>query len=418
VKKSRITIIVLFTVLGILLLLYFIFNDKEKRYQWNESYDAESDQPYGTLFIKKLLEDFRPSGHLTFNDKKPVQHLLDSLTLTRNTDYVFIGQEIYLDELDKKALVSFIRNGNDVFISSLSYPAEIIKEIYSSECDHEIYYQSNRAPEATLNFYHDTLRREQGYSYAFRYGAEDVGYFWQSLDKTAFCDSTKSLIPLGYQDPERVNFFKLKYGKGNLYIHTNPLVFTNYFILKSDKLEYASAVFSHLSGKNIIWDEYSKVPFMRNENKYDSPLYYILQQPSLKYAWWLLLTGIVLYVLFAAKRTQRIIPVLEAKSNTSLEYVQLISTLHFQNGNHLDMARKKMKYFLYFIRSKYGIHTQKNFTDEQLKKLAEKSKVNLSDVKKIFEKFHLIDKYSYSNIEPDKLDDLYKAIEVFYQNCK
>jgi hypothetical protein len=418
VKKSRITIIVLFAVLGVLLLLYFIFiADKAKKYQWNESYEAESDQPYGTLFIKKLLESYRPDSRLIFNDKKPLSHLLDSASVKRNTDYVFIGQDLFLDVKDKEALLSFIRNGNDAFISSLSYPQEIVKSIYASECDNEIYYQSNKEMTAALNFYHDTLRRDQDYSYCFRYGSEDAPYFWQSLDKSAFCDSTKSLVPLGYQEPDRVNFFTLPYGKGNLYVHTNPLVFTNYFITKADKLEYASAVFSHLKGKNIIWDEYSKVPFMQNENRYDSPLYYILRQPSLKYAWWLFLISVILYVLFVAKRTQRIIPVLEPKSNTSLEYVQLISSLHFQNGNHLDMARKKMRYFLYFIRSKYGIHAQ-SFTSEQIEKLAEKSKVNLGDVKLIFEKYHLIDKYSYSNIEPNKLDDLYKAIETFYQNCK
>jgi hypothetical protein len=178
-------------------------------------------------------------------------------------------------------------------------------------------------------------------------------------------------------------------------VHTTPLVFTNFFITKPDKLAYASGVFSHLKGENIIWDEYSKAPFIRNDNKsYDSPLYFILQQPSLKYAWWLFLISVILYILFAAKRTQRTIPVLETKSNTSLEYVHLISSLHYQNGNHLDMARKKMKYFLYFIRSKYGIHAQ-HFTDDLLGKLSEKSKVNLGDVKKIFERYHLIDKYSY-----------------------
>jgi hypothetical protein len=418
VKKSRITIIVLFAVLGVLLLLYFTFNsDKEKRYQWYEGYEAESDQPYGTLFMRKLLASYKPDGHFTFNRKKPLYDLLDSLDIKRKTDYVFIGQDIYLDGKDKEALLTFMRNGNDVFISSLSYPEELINSIYSSECDNEIYYQSNKELDATLNFYHDTLKRESGYSYVFRYGAKDMPYFWQSLDKSAFCESTKSLIPLGYQQPDRVNFFKLQYGKGNLYVHTNPIVFTNYFITKPDKLEYASSVFSHLKGIDIVWDEYSKVPFIRNNDVYNSPLYFILQQPSLKYAWWLLLISVMLYVLFAAKRTQRIIPVLEPKSNTSLEYVHLISSLHFQNGNHLDMARKKMKYFLYFIRSKYGIHTQ-NFTDEQIEKLAEKSKVTLGDVKRIFEKYYLIDKYSYSNIEPDKLDDLYKAIEIFYQNCK
>ncbi len=50
-----------------------------------------------------------------------------------------------------------------------------------------------------------------------------------------------------------------------------------------------------------------------------------------------------------------------AKVNTAAEFLNVISSLHYQNPNHLDMARKKMRYFLYFIRAKYNINTQ-NFT--------------------------------------------------------
>ena len=180
---------------------------------------------------------------------------------------------------------------------------------------------------------------------------------------------------------------------------------------------YASGVFSHLRGKNMIWDEYSKLPFWDDGNAYNSPLYYILQQPSLKYAWWLLLLSVVIYVFFAAKRTQRIIPVLEPKTNTSLEFVNLISSLHYQNGNHLDMVKKKMKYFLYFIRSKYGIHAQ-TFTDGDIQKLSEKSKVNIHDVHLIFNQYNLIERNFANDIEANRLVDFYHAIEKFYTNCK
>jgi hypothetical protein len=231
-----------------------------------------------------------------------------------------------------------------------------------------------------------------------------------------FCDKTP-VLPLGYQSSNQVNFLGVPHGKGHLYLHTNPIVFTNYFISKSENREYISGVFSHLGGKNIIWDEYSRMPFIQNNNSYNSPLYYLLQQKALKYAWWLMLISVLLYILFAAKRTQRIIPVLEAKNNTSLEFIQLISSLHYQNGNHLDMARKKMKYFLYFIRSKYGIQAQ-TFKDEHILRLSEKSKVDHAEVESIFRQYHLIEKNSNSNIDVNRLLDLYNSIESFYKLCK
>jgi hypothetical protein len=418
VKKSRITIIVLSIVLSIALLVYFIMSSLgEKRYQWNESYRTDSDQPYGILFITKLLEGYRPDGKFVLNEKKPLKELLTRSDLKANTDYIFIGQSIHLDEEDKTALRNFIHDGNDAFIAALGNPKELIDAIYQHECAPDIEFESTLLDSVTMNFYHDALHKTGGYTYAYRFRTDDEQYYWNTFSNDMFCEASRSVTPLGYQEPDKVNFLKITYGGGNLYLHSNPLAFTNYFLLKQDKVDYATGVFSHLSGKNIIWDEYSKIPFIGNPNKNEGPLYYILQQPSLKYAWWMLLLSVVLYVLFASKRTQRIIPVFEPKTNTSLEYVNLISALHYQNGNHLDMAKKKMRYFLYFIRSKYGIHAQ-TFTEEQMKKLSDKSKVGLAEIRSIFSQYHIIERNSYSNIEANRLLDLYYAIEHFYKNCK
>jgi hypothetical protein len=418
VKKNRIVIVILFTVLATSVLLYFAYlNENTKRYQWYETYKATSDQPYGTLFIKQLLEDYRPGGDFIFNDKKPLHELLSNKNLKKNSAYVFIGQSIYLTEEDASALVHFIDNGGDAFIASLDLPEKILKDIYYPECDSTITIDFTETESMNLNFYHQTLKLNGGYNFAYRYGLEDRSYSWNYISNKAFCDSTATLVPLGFHRDDHVNFLKIPAGKGNLYIHTNPIVFTNYFLLNSEKTAYAAKVFSHLKGNQIVWDEYSKLPFTENNNAYNSPLYYVLQQPSLKYAWWLLLVTVLLYVLFFAKRQQRVVPVLEPKTNTSLEFVNLISTLHYQNGNHLDMARKKMKYFLYFVRSKYGIHAE-TFTLEQMQKLADKAKVGISDVQIIFQQYALIEQKFQHTMEANRLLDLYNAIENFYRNSK
>lgn len=415
-KKGRITVIVLFSVLGLLLLLYFIFSDDKKRYQWFESYEVGSDQPYGTLFIKNLLHGYRPGGNFTFNTRKPLGELLKSDDNRKNTDYIFIGQSIYLTDPDLDALLDFIDAGNDAFIASLGIPDELIRRIYLSECDQEVAFNGKETISVSMNFYHKDLYTEGGYNYAFRIVDEDEEYVWNAFAPEMFCDSTALLTPLGYMEPNAVNFIRIPYGRGNLFLHSNPLVFTNYFLSKSNKVDYCSRVFSHLNGTHIIWDEYSKIPFVgNNANIFSSPLYYVLQQPSLKYAWWMLLLSALLYIIFTAKRVQRTIPVLEPKTNTSLEYVHMISSLHYQNGNHLDMARKKMKYFLYFIRTRYGIHAQ-TFGEEHIRKLAEKSKVSLGEVQTIFDQYRAIESAFY-NVDT-KLSDLYYAIENFYRHCK
>jgi len=401
-----------------LLLAYFIYNYKPgNTYQWHPSISVTSDQPYGTLFIKKLLQSAY-KGTFTVNEKQPINKFLaDHDYDSGKVDYILIGQGIYLDAADVTALKDFMLAGNDIFISTIETPKALVDSVYISHCEGEFLYDYNFDTAVYANFYHKNLNKPVDYEFRYRIGTEDLPHVWRSLDPQAWCDSANNLSALGYQQEDLINFMRISYGPGHLYIHTSPLMFTNLYMTKSDKMEYASAVFSHLNGTNAIWDEVSKIPFSDQENPYDSPLYYIMQQPALKYAWWMLLVGGLLYIIFASKRTQRIIPVLETKTNTSLEFLNVISSLHYQNPNHLDMARKKMKYFLYFIRAKYGINTQV-LTEEQSKRLAEKSKVDLADIQAINDRYKVVDSYSISNDEPERLIGLYQAIEKFYKNCK
>ena len=80
---------------------------------------------------------------------------------------------------------------------------------------------------------------------------------------------------------------------------------------------------------------------------------YIFTQPALTWAYYLVLIGLLFYALFAGKRTQRVIPVVEPPRNTSLEFAQTVGRLYFQQGDHDNLARKKIQYFLAGLRERY-----------------------------------------------------------------
>jgi len=415
--ENRLTIFAIAVMLAIGILFFLWFKDNSPRYSWSENYRTENDQPYGTLFIRKLLEGYRPEGSFTLNTKEPLKSALRTVESPETTDYVFIGYDIYLDSGSANSLVRLVEAGGNAFISSLAPPEQILDLVYIAECDVPMEYIEHRAASVGLNFYHSQFHAENDVEYTYRVGADEFPYPWRYVDEKVFCDSTRSVVPLGYMDTVGVNFVRIPVGKGNVYLHTNPLVFTNYFLTDEIRVAYVSAVFSHLDGNGIIWDEFSKVPLAGHNTSYNSPLYYILSQPALKYAWWLLLLTVLIYVLFAAKRKQKIIQVIEPKINTSLEFVKMIARLHYENGNHLDMAHKKMQYFLYFVRLKYGIHAER-FEDGQMQRLAEKSRVSLSDIQIIFSRYNLIrERFAY-NIEAGRLVDLYDAIDKFYRQSK
>ena len=54
-------------------------------------------------------------------------------------------------------------------------------------------------------------------------------------------------------EEELPNFLKIQYGKGAVFVHTNPVVFTNYFLLK-DTYSYTEQVFSYLPSSTILLD--------------------------------------------------------------------------------------------------------------------------------------------------------------------
>ena len=416
-KESKVIVIVICVVLVAAIIFYYSLSSSGPRYQWFENYRASNDQPYGLAFVQKMLESYRPDGKFILNDKVPLSHALADIKNPSETDYVFIGSTVFLDEQGVSSLARFIEGGGNVFIASLFPPHEIVDAVYFKECGEPVEYKVNTAKQVSFNFYHNDLRTDKDVSFSHRFVDKDIDYGWDYFNENIFCDSTRSVAALGYMDGSKVNLIRIDVGEGSLYLHSNPLAFTNYFLTDRARVGYASSVFSHLDGKDLIWDEFSKIPTYGRMNSYDSPLYYILQQPSLKYAWWLLLITVLLYVFFASRRRQRVIPVREPKRNTSLEFVNMISQLHYRNGNHLDMAHKKMKYFLYFVRSRYGIHAEK-FREEHIRRLAEKSKVQFSEVEVIFTRYYLIEEKFKTNIEANRLVDLYDSIDNFYKQSK
>jgi hypothetical protein len=125
-----------------------------------------------------------------------------------------------------------------------------------------------------------------------------------------------------------------------LYLHTVPVAFTNYFLLKDNNAEYISKVFSYLPAKpsalfgmNIIsWVEAGRV----------HPLRVILTKPALKWAWYTALIGMIIFVIFHAKRRQRIIPVITPPANDSKEFVETVSRVYLNQKHHKNMRRKRL----------------------------------------------------------------------------
>lgn len=408
------------------LLVYQLWDDGQ-RFNWQETYEAESRDPYGTQVMLGLLTSYFPEEPLEVIGQQLSQALPEDKLAGGN--YVFVGEGLYLDSIDVQTLLSFVGSGNRAFISSRTIPYDLMSYLYSGACVDSYWddYYEMYDTSARLDFFQPGLRSDTGFVYQFYFRNEMRPYRWQFIGNEFFCEQPYSFQALGYFGDSLVNFARVPYGEGAFFLHTTPLAFTNFHLLEREHLDYAGRVFSCLQEGPIYWDDYNRVTEGVSRNRNDrywggnrslpseSPLRYVLQQPPLAWAWYLLLVAALLYLVFRARRRQRVIPVKEPNTNTSLEFVSTIGRLYFLQNNHRQLARQQMRLLKGFIRERYQLHTQE-LDDDFAQRLAAKSEVP----RPVIDKILLLDRNigRSNSLTEHTLIEFHQTIEQFYQTCK
>jgi hypothetical protein len=424
---------IIFGIAALLILtIFIIFRSKRDRYSWDENYEETNKSPYGTFVVYNLLKDYFPEHKLSdissrFLDDLPLK---DTLNPDQSANFIFIGEGLYLDTSDVDQLLDFVEAGNTAFISSKSIPYDLMYFVYSQECNGNFWYDYTDLEDTlvSINLIHANLKDQYGFEYEFLYRDKPNIYRWQYIDSIYFCEEDYSFVPLGKINDNQVNFVKMNYGEGAFYLHTTPITFSNIQLLKKQGLSYANKIFSHLNDGPIYWDKYSRVQeeISRRRNQIASyssndrlsnegPLSYILKQSSLAWAWYLALIVGLLYLLFRAKRAQRIIPVMDVNANTSLEFISTIGRLYFLQNDHKKLCLQKMKLFLSYVRERYNIST--NQIDETfINNLSLRSEVPEKVIGKIVMMHQNIRKSGF--ISEKTMIDYHLEMDKFYKNRK
>jgi hypothetical protein len=165
-----------------------------------------------------------------------------------------------------------------------------------------------------------------------------------------------------------------------------------------------------MSVKEVIWDDYFR--YDRGQNF--SALQYILHNRSLRWAFWLSLLLFGFIYLFDSKRKQRIVPVIPAGRNTSLEFVKTIGRLYYQRRDHQNLALKMTTHFQDHVRTRYNIPV--SVLDEGLAdRLSYKTGFPRSTLRElVYTMKSLQDRPSLSD---EELLDLHHRLEEFYKQA-
>ena len=384
----------------VLLLGGIIYLDyiKPKPIDWSETYNLKDKIPFGLYVFDHESEKLLPKNSIKKIDKTIYEFLepqYDYDSLVENYEcegtLFYINNNFDLDNESTQEMLYFVSKGNSAFLSCKNFNSKLEDSLHIF-CSQE--FQVTEKNDVWL-----TNKAFGNLKTNLDLGASAT--FFTKID-------TATTTVLGYQNNKLqkvANFIKVPYYDGFFYLHTQPASFTNYHLLKNNNYLYSQNVLSYLPKDNLYWIA----------NKQDgkavsnSPLRFVMSQPALKWGWYLIIFGLLFFIIFNVKRKQRIIPIVNPLVNSTVDFTKTIGNLYYQEGNHQNIIDKKIIYFLEKIRSDYAIDTT-ILDDKFALKYHLKSGKDLADIQNVVRLLNYHRRQLHESVEND-LVQLNNAIE-------
>lgn len=381
----------LFYVVAIIGVYLLVTLTGPKQHNWQVTLAHEDKEPYGTFALNQLLPNFF-EGHAIENSYQTLYEKLDT-THTR-ANILILTARFAAGKEDVDILLNHLARGNSAIISAQTFSGPLADTLQVSTYD----FLFRAAQDTRLS---DSL------SLYFLNGNDTAQYFYSQRSIHNYFDSfdsTRSEVLAVNEFLEPV-LIKVKWGAGNLFLNTTPLIFTNINLLDGNNHRFVAENLSLLPAQDVFWSEF----YHLGRREAATPLRFILTTEPLRWAYYLTVVSLLLFILFEAKRKQRIIPVVKPLANTTLEFATTIGNLYYQRGDHKNMAEKRIAFFLDQLREKYWIETA--IHSHAVEAIARKTGNNLHTTATLFN--HIDRIHRSANISSDELKNLNMEIEAF-----
>ena len=433
-----------------------------KKFVWSPTFSHVDKQPLGCFVFDSVLTQSLPNGyHVT----KKTFFQLDQEHAKEKISVLMVVDQQNLKQLDVKYLCNIARRGGKVMVvASSSFDdgrnadtvvVDELERTFKVRIEDGTYFSLRgilSGLKAHDNDMYDTIywnNRET------MYAAQSYRMFYNMVGGTLFVDSVPKVKRLAYtlstagydykhdslyvgdftsfdtivdekERIERIDTFAIKkvptavsvpYGKGEVIFVSSPLLFTNYGMLEGNTFVYIFRLMSYLADLPVYRTEaYVKTDAMLVAEQ--SPFREFIKRPPLRWALYLALLGVVLFMIFTARRRQRVIPIMSKPANRSLEFIQLIGTLYYQRKDHVDLVRKKFKLFAEELRKTAGVDiSDVNTDDREYLLLAEKTGMNSDRLKKVIRQIRLV-LHSEGNISVEEMRSLIDAMDTIVRHAK
>lgn len=452
----------LFAMLVLFVLFCLLQVNLPKKFVWSPTFSHVDKQPLGSFVFDSVLTQSLPNGyHVT----KKTFFQLDQEHAKEKISVLMVVDQQNLKQLDVKYLCNIARRGGKVMVvASSSFDdgrnadtvvVDELERTFKVKIEDGLYFSLRgilSGLRAHDNDMYDTIywnNRET------MYAAQSYRMFYNMVGGTLFVDSVPKVKRLAYtlstagydykydslyvgdftrfdtivdkkERIERIDTFAIKkvpaavsvpYGKGEVIFVSSPLLFTNYGMLEGNTSVYIFRLMSYLADLPVYRTEaYVKTDAMLVAEQ--SPFREFIKRPPLRWALYLALLGVVLFMIFTARRRQRVIPIMSKPANRSLEFIQLIGTLYYQRKDHVDLVRKKFKLFAEELRKTAGVDiSEVNTDDSEYLLLAEKTGMNSDRLKKVIRQIRLA-LHSEGNISVEEMRSLIDAMDTIVSHAK
>lgn len=369
--------------------------NKPKQINWFPSYATHHKIPFGSYVFNEQLK--RVADTVTIVDRPPFEYLNDN---DINGTYLFYNGGIEFGKDELNSLLDWVNKGNTLIVSAVGFEKKLLDTLHLNTKSVNIVDNFNN--EYQVKLVNPLLDDNTSY----KYEKSTTFYHFNKID-------TLKTTVIGLIDKYRgenmpikdslVSSIKQPFGDGEIILNLFPQAFTNYFMLQSPNQNYAAGLLSYIdTSKPIYVDTYYKT----GKTFYTSPMYLFLNNKSLKWAYYMVLIGALVYIIFEGKRKQRAIPIVKPLKNQTVDFTRTIANMYYESGKHRDIAQHKIHHFLEYIRNTLHLPTSEINTSF-IKNLAARSNNTVEDTQTLFKLIESFNtKTQISNIELERLNTL------------
>lgn len=312
--------------------------------------------------------------------------------------YLVVSPQFYPNEKEIEKLMGYVGFGNHLVIAAFDFSNDFLDTLNVKLEVEEFNFKKKDSVVFLGRPSNDKAFSTYGYP-GFgigQYFVSSEAFEWEVLGKT---------------QNGNPNIIRIRKDSGTITLLANPLQLTNFFLLHKNNHQFWSNLLTGLpdSYSTIWWDEYYR---HADPNQSDfSSLGVLMKYPSLRWALYTTLIMLGLLLISELKRRRKVIPILPALENSSLDFVKTIGRLYYQHKDNQDLARKIESHFREFIRNQYNITS--NQPDSVLAaQLSLKSGVEEGLINTLLDEFKMIDEHGA--VSDDELLHINELIENFH----